>query len=138
MVKHVYQQYNSLKEGEKEYLKLNPHHAIAIKDAKDVAFFETESRFGINGHNDKSDAFRHCFWSSMLARDIGYKNALEFTTAHEDFPENPENEKVMDLHNNKVGIRLGLSMASNDKLAHYCYTSLLAGRLKVIKKEKKK
>lgn len=52
----------------------------------------------------------------MLARDIGYKNALEFTITHEDFPEKPENEKVMDLHNNKVGIRLGLSMASNDKL----------------------
>lgn len=33
MVKHIYQQYNSLKEGEKEYLKLNPHHAIAIKEA---------------------------------------------------------------------------------------------------------
>ncbi len=39
MVKHIYQQYNSLKEGEKENLKLNPHHAIAIKEAKDVAFF---------------------------------------------------------------------------------------------------
>ncbi|GAK19490.1 hypothetical protein JCM19053_2761 [Vibrio sp. JCM 19053] len=39
MVKHIYQQYNSLKEGEKEYLELNPHHAIAIKEAKDVAFF---------------------------------------------------------------------------------------------------
>ncbi len=38
MVKHIYQQYNSLKEGEKEYLKLNPHHAIAIKEAKDFAF----------------------------------------------------------------------------------------------------
>ncbi|WP_433963224.1 DUF6973 domain-containing protein [Vibrio parahaemolyticus] len=36
------------------------------KKAKDVAFFETESRFGINGHNDKSDAFRHCYWSARL------------------------------------------------------------------------
>lgn len=43
MVKHIYQQYNSLKEGEKEYLELNPHHAIAIKEAKDVAFFSKQN-----------------------------------------------------------------------------------------------
>ncbi|WP_230849586.1 hypothetical protein [Vibrio harveyi] len=48
MVKHIYQQYNSLKEDEKEYLKLYPHHAIEVKEAKDVAFIETESRFGSN------------------------------------------------------------------------------------------
>lgn len=138
MINQIYKQYNSLKDDEKEYLKLNPHHSFAIKKARDVAFSTTKSRFGRNGHNDKSDAFRHCFWSAMLARDIGYKNALKFTTAHEDFPENPANEKDMDLHNNKVGIRLGLSMASNDKLAHYCHTSLLVGRLKVIKRDDKK
>lgn len=38
MVKHIYQQYNSLKEGEKEYLKLNPHYAIAIKKRKMLLF----------------------------------------------------------------------------------------------------
>ncbi len=137
MAKQIYKQYNSLKEGEKAYLKSNPHHAFAIKESKNVAFAETKSRFGNNGHNDKSDAFRHCFWSAMLSRDIGYKNALEFTTAHEDFPENPVNEKDMDLHNNNVGIRLGVSMASNEKLAQYCHTALLVGRLKVIKRDSK-
>ncbi|EPP5335791.1 DUF6973 domain-containing protein [Vibrio harveyi] len=65
---------------------MKPSPCYSNKRSERCCFFETESRFGINGHNDKSDAFHHCFWSAMLARDIGYKNALEFTTAHEDFP----------------------------------------------------
>ena len=57
-----------------------------------TAFAETQRRVGIDGHNDKSDAFRHCFWSAILSRELGFMNALEFTTAHESSPTNPPNE----------------------------------------------
>ncbi|MGF1773893.1 hypothetical protein L4C42_16470 [Vibrio wakamikoensis] len=127
------QQYERLTEDEKLYLKNHPHHVVAIARSKDIAYEETKVRFGCNRCNDKSDAFRHCFWSAILARDIGYKNALEFTSAHESSEDNDASEKNMDLHNNLVGLRIGLSRAGDEKLSHYCRTALLVGRLKVLR-----
>ncbi|HAS6364145.1 TPA: hypothetical protein RQJ98_004433 [Vibrio vulnificus] len=127
------EQYKRLTEEEKRYLKANPHHLPAIVNSKDLAYAETKKKFGFNLRNDKSDAFRHCYWSAILSRDIGYKNALAFTTAHESSPKNPDAEKSMDLHNNLVGLRIGLSMGDNAKLSKYCHDALLAGRLEVIK-----
>lgn len=103
----VYDQWTHLRDGEKKYLLKHPDHALTIKSSKDRAFNETKKRFGTNGHNDASDAFRHCFWSAMLSRDLGYYNAKEFTTAHEDWPGNPPGEQRMDLHNNGVGLQIG-------------------------------
>ncbi len=103
----VYDQFTKLTPAEQAYIAANPDHALTIRNSKDTAFNETKRRFGKNGHNDKSDAFRHCFWSAILARDLGYKNALHFTTAHESDPANPPGEKTMDLHNNGVGLAIG-------------------------------
>lgn len=126
-------QYGKLTDSEKNYFKTNPHHAKAIYDSKQIAFAETKRRFGENGHNGKTDAFRHCFWSAILCRDIGYAGALAFTIAHEGFTSNPVIEKQMDLHNNSVGLRYGMSKASDSVLAEYCATAFKVGRLKVIK-----
>ena len=128
------EQYERLTEDEKSYVKSNPHHLPAIIKSKDLAYSETKNRFGFNSRNDKSDAFRHCYWSAFLSRDIGYENALAFTTAHESSLKNVPSEKVMDLHNNLVGLRVGLSMADNSTLSKYCNDALLADRLKVINK----
>lgn len=86
-------------------------------------------------HNGAGDAFRHCYWSSLLARDIGRDNASEFTTAHESKPGNPKREKEMDLHNNGKGIEIGSKYpnASDDELVKMCQRALLKGELKVIK-----
>ena len=86
MVVSFYDQFKQLTPQEQNYLKAHPHHAFSIKQSKETAFEETKRRFGFNGRNDKSDAFRHCFWSALLAREIGYTNALQFTTAHESSP----------------------------------------------------
>lgn len=129
----VYDQYKNLTPEEQQYIKMHPHHAIIIKRSKEIAFSETRKRFGVNGHNDKSDAFRHCFWSAMLARDLGYLNALRFTSSHESDPRNPPQEKAMDLHNNSVGLSIGMSGGNNDNLSSLCMSALLTGKLKVIK-----
>lgn len=100
----VYEQFQQLTPEEQAYIRSHPFHAVPIKDAKEAAYAETRTRFGHNGHNDKSDAFRHCYWSALLARDLGYSNAKRFTTAHESSPSNPANEKAMDLHNNAIGL----------------------------------
>ncbi|MEC4719695.1 hypothetical protein RY831_11090 [Noviherbaspirillum sp. CPCC 100848] len=100
----VYDQFKQLTPSEQQYITVYPHHAFAIKNSKEAAFEETKRRFGFNGRNDQSDAFRHCFWSAVLAREIGYAGALRFTTAHESSPLNSKIEKEMDLHNNGVGL----------------------------------
>ena len=124
--------YMNSTDGEKEFLHHHPVDAIQIAWNKEKAFDETVRRFGHNGHNDASDAFRHCFWSALLMRDIGEADAREFTTLHESSPLNPPNEKAMDLHNNSVGIELGKSGGSDTVLSDKSFAALQAGRLMVI------
>lgn len=128
----IYDQFKQLTPAEQKYIKSHPHHAFAIKSSKEIAFKETKKYFGLNGRNDKSDAFRHCFWSVLLARDIGYLGALQFTTAHESSSLNPKDEKEMDLHNNAVGLSIGRAGSSNQILSQRCMAALMAGQLKVL------
>lgn len=130
----IYDQFNKLTPQEQSYIKRHPHHAFSIKEAKELAFKETVKRFGKNGHNDRSDAFRHCFWSALLASEIGYSGALNFTTAHESSPTNDPREKEMDLHNNHVGLNIGRTPSSSQTLSIQCMTALAAGKLKVLVK----
>lgn len=130
----VYEQFQNLTPQEQAYVRSHPFHAVTIKSAKETAYAETRARFGRNGHNDKSDAFRHCYWSALLARDIGFHNALRFTTAHESSPANVPAEKVMDLHNNAIGLRIGRSGGSDAILSARCYGALMANKLKVMVK----
>lgn len=128
----LYGQYRRLTPQEQAYLRNNPHHAMILKEARELAFAETIRRFRRNGHNDKSDAFRHCFWSALLARDIGFQDAMRFTTAHESSPKNRLEEKRMDLHNNRVGLNIGRSTGTNEILSARCMAALRAGKLKVL------
>lgn len=129
----VYQQFISLTLAEKRYMWSHPHHANTIRNSKNIAFQETQSRFKHNGHNDKSDAFRHCFWSATLARDLGVENARTFTTAHESDPNNPSNEKMMDLHNNSVGLKVGSRNGTNTAYSNACMANLVNNQLISIK-----
>ena len=137
----AYEQWQRLTPAEKAVIASmasNPLTAVKIpliKMSKDTAFNETTRRFGFNGRNDQSDAFRHCFWSSVLSRDIGYFWAKAFTDAHETNPDNPPDEKEMDLHNNSVGLKIGFYYFipdSNSSLSDKCYKALQNGELKVI------
>lgn len=128
----AYEQFKRLTPQEQSYIRSHPHHAITIKESKETAFAETKARFGRNGHNDKSDAFRHCFWAAILARDLGYANAMVFTTAHESSPTNNPGEKAMDLHNNRIGLRIGQGKGSDKSISVRCYAALASGQLKVL------
>ena len=111
----------------------NPGHILFIKESKEIAFTETKKQFGVNGRNDKSDAFRHCYWSALLSKELGYTNALEFTTAHESSPNNIKPEKAMDLHNKKVGLKIRQNKNSNLSITMQCLAALRGGKLKIIK-----
>jgi hypothetical protein len=122
--------YLRLTEEEKKYIISNPVQSYVIKECKDDAEQETERRFGYNGHNDETDAFRHCMWSGLISKRISHSEAMKFTTLHEMQDGNNFSEKSMDLHNNKVGAEIGQIVGSERTLADECYKALQHGKLK--------
>src|SRR5690606_24269275 len=101
-----------LTEQEKLLIAIWPQQAYEIYKNKSVAENMTTSIFGYNGRNDKSDAFRHSFFNAINTRDIRGGLLIRardivrlFGRAHEsEVPDNLIKEKMMDLHNNDVGI----------------------------------
>lgn len=122
--------YSRLNEEERKYVLMNPVRSFVIKECQDDAERETERRFGYNGRNDETDAFRHCMWSGLISKRISHSEALKFTTMHEMQDGNDFAEKSMDLHNNKVGAEIGQNVGSERSIADECYKALQQGKLK--------
>lgn len=118
--------------SEKWFLLTHPHLVGTIRDDANKALVEAQRRFaGARLHNGTGDAFRHCYWSALLGRDIGKDNATEFTTAHESWSGNPPRERAMDLHNNAIGVDIGASnpKAKDAQLIAICQAEIKSGRL---------
>jgi len=64
--------------------------------------------------HEETDAIRHFVFSYLLATLNGADRALVFTAAHEGSPESWNENSLMDLHNNSVGVEafIGRWMAS--------------------------
>lgn len=58
-------------------------------------------------HNNEADAFKHCLFQAELTFWLGKDIAKFFGDLHEAKPDNPDKEKIMDLHNNEVGREIG-------------------------------
>ena len=87
-------------------LSLTPLQFTQAKAATDRAIEYTEDIYdGFSQYLDDGDAFRHTYWSALLASYLGDALALNLTTAHES-QEVEGVDKNMDLHNNKNGIAL--------------------------------
>ena len=71
---------------------------------KDKAESICAKQFGDNRTNDESDACRHFVWASLLRKSLGSDLAQKFLNAHEQQVGQPENEKAMDLANNRAGL----------------------------------
>jgi len=138
------QQYDKLTAAEKILVKKYPIQAYAISKNKSVAETETTTRFGANGLNDKSDAFRHAFFNAMNMRDCGrnpqtYENIAKlFSDAHEtETPSQLIKEKQMDLWNNNIGHQVGDVMfpifTSNSSLSDDVFIKLQNGELRYLK-----
>lgn len=54
--------------------------------------------------NDASDACRHFIWAGLLYKEFGNEFSNQILNAHEANPNQPEEEKSMDLANNRLGI----------------------------------
>lgn len=93
--------------GEKEHALLRPYDSLKAKGAADQAILATEQNypratFG-NPHDNEADAFRHAYWSFVMARELGANRAQAFGDAHERSDRNEPGERMMDLYNNRIG-----------------------------------
>ena len=68
-------------------------------------------------HNREGDAFRHAYWSFLLARELGPKFAKRITDAYEASTVNPQDDELMDLFNNNAGIGLAMSSQNDSRSA---------------------
>ena len=92
-----------------------PLQALEIRKNAEIAERETEALFGKNGWNDKSDAFRYCYFNILNSISCGVVLARRFGNAHEERSDQSALEKRMDLHNNKVGYDIFKKYSGLDK-----------------------
>ena len=75
---------------------------LAVKALKRSNELSVELGGGI--HNGPADAFRHCYWSCLMAKEIGDEQAKEIGDIHENCASNQDSaEASMDFHNNAKG-----------------------------------
>ncbi|MCB0348836.1 MAG: hypothetical protein KDD37_08365 [Bdellovibrionales bacterium] len=61
------------------------------------------SIYGSTETGDESDACRHYIWASYLVNEFDKKMAEDILNAHEQNPNQPQEDKAMDLANNRRG-----------------------------------
>lgn len=81
------------------------------RDAKRLSEFELSKNASF-----PEDAYKHIYWSYYLTREFGPDLAKEITDAHETLPNNTENERKMDFHNNEVGRKYANEILSANEL----------------------
>ena len=126
--------WNSLTDSEKKLVIRYPFDALKVNQAKNIATTQTETKFGVNGLGNKSDAFRHGIWNAEMTYLIGETKAELFATAHEDKDVSgtesdgflKTEHKNMDLHNNEVGRILAMQNPglTEDALANLIYSEV--------------
>lgn len=96
--------YPGLNEAERALISTYPKEAVEVFKEKNSAETTCAEQFGDNRTNDESDACRHFVWASLLYKKIGSELSQKFLNAHEQQNGQPENEKAMDLANNRAGL----------------------------------
>lgn len=110
--------------------------AVSYAFTDDLPPDQAEAVARASRNDGPADALRHCFLSAMLARDLGYADALEVLVAHEMNADLGSPASLMDLHNNAVGLEIGVRMkgASDLDLQVATTDAFLQGRLRVLDK----
>lgn len=120
--------------AKEEALRWSRNVSYAFTSEMDPAMAAAVARESRNA--GPADALRHCYLSALLARDLGYEDALTVLVAHEMNAEWGSPASRMDLHNNAVGLEIGVRMktASEGDLQEATMNAFLQGRLRVVDK----
>lgn len=98
---------------------------IAEQLAKEA--LEAAKNSGLTGlGNGPADAYRHCYWSCLMAQKLGADQAKDVGDIHEKCGNNKAGETAMDLNNNHTGIVFGESGADCHTR---CFNAALTGAL---------
>lgn len=88
---------------------------FTVKNIAEEVTQTTIEKYGINGYQDDSDAFRHIYLTCVLYDRISRSFAIDLMTAHES--ETADGiDKQMDLHNNSRGVSLYEKWLAMDKV----------------------
>ena len=108
------------------YQRLNPTERalIAKKPKKMLTAYQLAQEakelcrnlFAENLRNDESDACRHFVWAALLYKTFGREFSYTVLKAHEQEPDQPSEEKDMDLKNNKFGLLAAEKLLQRKKL----------------------
>lgn len=110
--------------------------AVSYAFTEDLPRHEADAVAKASRNDGPADALRHCYLAAMLGRDLGYSDALEILVAHEMDEKLGTPASNMDLHNNAVGLEIGvrLKAASDLDLSVATVDAFLQGRLRVLDK----
>lgn len=87
------------------------------------------------------DACRHFVWAALLVKEFGVEFSSKVLNAHERDPKQPENQRRMDLTNNKLGqakaeLLLKQKRFSEEEIIKEFEKSLNNGGIVVLKKSR--
>jgi len=131
----LYDIWNNLSQREKDLIKSFPMKAWNIFKNREIAENATRNKFGKNGLNDKSDAFRHAYYNAINTKKVGAYMAQLFSDAHEsEVPSRFQLEKTMDLFNNSIGhdSEINYPISSITELVEKIYKELTDGNLRYL------
>ena len=117
---------------------LYPVQALQIQVNSQTATAETIRRYGSNGRDDVSDAFRHAYWNALNASDTFVFVAKQFADAHESGVNTNDPNAVlardMDFWNNDQGRTIGgdNSAASDEDLSILVFGAIDRGLMRYI------
>lgn len=100
---------SGLNESEWFYCNRGPMTAWKCNGSRQDANAAVVAVAAVFGDEDteRTAAYRHCLWSAFMACRWGSAQAKIFGDLHEDYPDNPENNKALALWNNNVGRSIG-------------------------------
>jgi hypothetical protein len=130
--------YNPNRSEKKLIVENKNFSEVAIENAYIASLVSSLLYFKM-GENEQSDALRHCLWAALIAKETNLEWAKRWTDAHEDFKENGNLQKEMDLFNNSKGIEIlknELKM-NHATIVQTCVDLMKNGQLQIIKNSKK-
>lgn len=154
--------YNRFHEGLASLSLLGSKITQEARRLADKAEEAARKRFpGAILHNDRGDAWRHCYWSALMrtrlvvSGDFNLSSSPNFTDSkhvdnvahyigwmHEEFGKKagqPPIQYAMDMHNNEIGLQIGAPLgknASEEKISAACDKALADGKLIWIERDK--
>ncbi len=142
-LKNLIIKWNTLNNKEKNIIRweIQFYKALSIEKNAEEAYKMTAKIFGKNGKGDISDAFRHAYWQARNVQEVGKRFTQKWADAHEYSTPKDEvfTDLVMDIHNNDVGIEIGLKKpnASPEELAKIILNRIEKGDMLILDKNNK-